>query len=682
MLWNPYRGRQPRVGLQLEALEDRSTPATLVGLTTTDRLITFDSATPNVIQRNVKITGVGAQDVVSIDARPSNGLVYALTNANRLYTVNTFSGVATRVGVDPVGFPLGLGRVGIDFNPVVDRLRVTTSADLNFRYNPVTGTVVDGDAGTAGVQPDTNLAFAAGDPNSGDNPQVVEVAYDRSFQGTTLTTLFGIDAAQNALVRIGSVNGTPASPNGGQLFTVANLSADPGGGLGFDIAADGTAFAAFRGANGVALLKLFTVDLTTGVVTNKGLIGAGGAQLDGLTVLPCEEIVYAVTVSNRLISFRADQPGRILTAVALKGLIAGENVTDIDFRPTTGELFGLTSSNRVVRIDTATGQTTQLGVPIVTNPLFTANSPGGFDFNPTVDRLRLVNVADDNLRFNPSNFTPVDGDGNAANGNSPDTDLAFILADVNAGKDPNIVGCAYDRNDNDGATATTLWGIDSTQNILVRQGAVDGDGADLAGGGSPNGGLLTTMGLLNVDPTDLVGFDISGPGIAGVGAALAVMQLQGETTSRLFSINLNAGLTNQPLGSAALVGIVGGGELIRAMAIAPPQIQFKSAAYSVNEAAGTTTITITRTGGASGTSTVSFSAFGGTATEGSDYTPVFNMIFVFNPGETAIKFTIPIVNDTEIESPETVLLTLAAPTGGNTILGPNSSATLTIVSNE
>jgi hypothetical protein len=41
-----------------------------------------------------------------------------------------------------------------------------------------------------------------------------------------------------------------------------------------------------------------------------------------------------------------------------------------------------------------------------------------------------------------------------------------------------------------------------------------------------------------------------------------------------------------------------------------------------------------------------------------DYNPIFNTIFTFNPGETTIKFTIPIVNDTEAESPETVLYTL------------------------
>ena len=94
----------------------------------------------------MKITGVGQQDVVSIDARPANGLVYALTKTNKLYTVNPVTGLATRVGSVPPEFVVTGGRTGIDFNPTVDRLRVTSTADLNFRFNPVNGTIVDGDA--------------------------------------------------------------------------------------------------------------------------------------------------------------------------------------------------------------------------------------------------------------------------------------------------------------------------------------------------------------------------------------------------------------------------------------------------------------------------------------------------------------------------------------------------------
>jgi hypothetical protein len=664
--------KQLRSRPAVELLEDREVPATLVGLTTTDRLVTFDSSAPTTILSSVQITGVGNQNVVGIDARPANGLVYALTNTNRLYTVNPFTGVATLVSTAPPAVSLnGAPRVGVDFNPNVDRFRVVTNTDINLRLNPTGGAVVDGNAMTAGTQPDVSLLYAIGDPGAGTSPSVIDVAYDRNFQGTALTTLYGIDAVRNTLVTIGGIDGTP-SPNGGQVFTIGSLNQDAGSHLGFDIAADGTAYVAFENANGAGALRLYRINLITGAATNLGKIGLGDMQFDSLTVLPRDEIVFAVTATNRLLSFRADAPDAILSVASLTGLIGAETVTDIDFRPATGELFGFTSLNRVLRIDTATGQTTQLGAAI-DNALLATGSPAGIDFNPTVDRLRLVNAANDNLRYNPLTFAPV---------TPADTDLAFIATDVNVGTDPNVTSVAYDRNDNDGTTATTLFGIDSSLNILVRQGAIDGNAADVAGGASPNGGLLTTLGSLGVDPMTLAGFDIAGAGMGGNGVALAVMQLAGETTSKLFAINISAGTTNQPQGTATLVGVVGGGELITAMAVAPPRIQFSAATYTASETAPTATVTVTRTGGAAFAASVLFSAFGGTATPGSDYTSQTNTLITFLPGETTKQVTIALLNDTTPEPNERVLLSLTTPTGGNAVLGTPASATLVITSDE
>jgi hypothetical protein len=90
---------------------------------------------------------------------------------------------------------------------------------------------------------------------------------------------------------------------------------------------------------------------------------------------------------------------------------------------------------------------------------------------------------------------------------------------------------------------------------------------------------LTTLGSLGVNPTDMVGFDISGAGSGGNGVALAVMQLAGESVSKLFRINTISGLSNHAQGLASLVGTVGGGELISTMEIAPPTIQFSQVTY-------------------------------------------------------------------------------------------------------
>jgi hypothetical protein len=654
-----------RIENSVEPLEPRIPPATLVGLTTTNLLVMFDSADPTKILNSSKIFGLApGEDIVSMDSRPANGLIYGLTNKDTLYTLNPYNGRATLVGVGEL--PLVGKLVGIDFNPSVDRLRVVTEGDLNLRINPNTGGVVDGDAVTAGIQPDTSLAYDGADANTGKNPMVSAVAYDRNFQGATQTTLFGIDSTLNTLVRVGGVNGTP-SPNLGTLFTVGALGVDPGKSVGFEIAGNGTAYASMqvKGKN-----ALYTVDLGTGAATKVGAIGKGNMILDAMTTLPREEIVYGVTASNRLVSFRAANPGQLLSAVGMTNLAVGETIRDIDFRPATGELFGQTSLGRIVSVDTATGKVTQLGVPLVTSPQFSSAFPGDIDFNPTVDRLRLVNTNEDNLRFNPLTYTPVDSDANPANGNTPDTSLAFIATDPNVGANPNIVGMAYDRNDNDGATATTLWGIDSALNILVRQGAVDGNAGDVAGGSSPNGGLLTTIGSLNVDVTDQMGFDISGAGTLGNGAALAVMQVNGEVTSKLYSLNLTAGLTNQAQGSATLIGTVGAGEVVVAMAIAPQKIEFGAASVTVVEKAGAFAfIDVKRSGGSGGISTVRLDTFDGTALDGLDYTAVLGQIVTFNPGETLVRIQIPILADKIKEGQETIGLSLTSAGGGNTVLG-------------
>jgi len=653
----------------VETLEGRELMATLVALTPTDRLLTFDSATPWQIQRNVAVSGLSVgESLVSIDARPANGALYGVSNRNLVYTLNATTGAATRVGSGPAALTQIGGFVGIDFNPSVDRLRLVTGANQNLRFNPDTGAIVDGDGVTPDTQGDTNLAFAVGDPNQMIDPTVVEAAYDRNFQGTGLTTLFGIDPVLNVLVRIGGVDGTP-SPNGGQLFTVGSLGLNIGNRVGFDITSTGTPYAALTAANGGGLTRLATINTSTGAATFAGLIGDGRTQIDSLTEIPRAEIVYGVTASDRLVRFAANDPGRLLSSVPLRGLLVGEDITGIDFRPASGELFGITNLNRVLRIDPATGQTVQPAAPI-DGALFVAGQSVGIDFNPTVDRLRLVNGANNNLRYNPLTYAPL---------TPADTSLAFIATDVNVGVDPNVVAAAYDRNDNNGATATTLFAIDAALNALVRQGAIDGNAADVAGGGSPNGGLLTTLGSLGVDVTDNAGFDISGAGAGGNGAALAALQVQGETVSKLFAINLVSGLTNQPLGGATLIGTIGGGEVLTAMAIAPATVQFSSSIFTVNESLGLATIILSRIGGGGSTGSVLVSTFEGTAQAGPDYTPLNNFVVNFAPGETRKLITIPIVKDSRGEGVESVFLVLGTPAGDPALLGPLATATLKIV---
>ena len=105
-----------------------------------------------------KVTGevlLDGEDVLGIDVRPANGKLYGLTSTGRILVIDPASG-GTQLVSTSTAVPSG-SAFGVDFNPVVDRLRVVSSTGQNLRINV--------DTGAATV--DTALSFASGDANSG-----------------------------------------------------------------------------------------------------------------------------------------------------------------------------------------------------------------------------------------------------------------------------------------------------------------------------------------------------------------------------------------------------------------------------------------------------------------------------------------------------------------------------------
>ncbi|MGI0024496.1 MAG: DUF4394 domain-containing protein, partial [Nitrososphaera sp.] len=414
---------------------------------------------------------------------------------------------------------------GFDFNPVPDRIRVVSDFEQNLRLNPNNGAL----AGT-----DTDLEYAVGDPNEGQDPNIVGAAYTNNFAGATVTTLYGIDSNLDILVTQGGPNGIP-SPNGGQLFTVGSLGVNTSDLVGFDISAVSARAFAVLSVGGLS--QLYTIDLTTGDATLVGNIASGATSIRGLAVVPPPVNLFAVNTGNNILKFNSATPGNILDTTPITGLQPGENVLGIDFRPATGQLFALGSTSRLYTINAATGAATQVGTP----GAFTLDGTAfGFDFNPVPDRIRVVSDFEQNLRLNPN-------DGALA---GTDTDLEYALGDPNEGQDPNIVGAAY-TNNFAGSMTTTLYDIDSNLDILVRQGGVNVP----PGAPSPNGGQLFTIGPLGVDTSDLVGFDII---TADSDLPFAALTAPGAGASQLYTINLSTGAATQ-------VGTIGGMGAIRGL---------------------------------------------------------------------------------------------------------------------
>jgi surface-anchored protein len=109
----------------------------------------------------------------------------------------------------------------------------------------------------------------------------------------------------------------------------------------------------------------------------------------------------------------------------------------------------------------------------------------------------------------------------------------------------------------------------------------------------------------------------------------------------------------------------------------PGCLEFSASNYTVDETAGTATITVNRSFGSDGPVTIDYATSDGTAQAGVDYTATSGTLSFAN-GETSKTITIPIAVDGFVENNETINLTLSNPTGGAE-LGGRTSAVLTMI---
>lgn len=276
------------------------------------------------------------------------------------------------------------------------------------------------------------------------------------------------------------------------------------------------------------------------------LIAAALAGCAGLPEEPvgplAKETIDAVTTSNQLVRFNAGQPQKLLSSRPLTGLLPGDTLLGIDYRVAKGQLFGLGASGQLYRIDTRTAAASPVGTP---NALPKDGvTDWGFDFNPTVDRIRVVNDAGYNLRLHPDTGAIVDGNPNEP-GVQLDGRLAYDAADVNAGKTPGVVAAGYTYNkDND--KITTNYALDGRQGVLVHQGSKEGVQPVV----SPNTGRLYTVGSLGIGAFQRATLDISDLSNTAYSAVTA------GGTSTWYRIDLTTGRATRigTVAGAALVG--------------------------------------------------------------------------------------------------------------------------------
>ena len=129
----------------------------------------------------------------------------------------------------------------------------------------------------------------------------------------------------------------------------------------------------------------------------------------------------AYTLSNNsLVAFDTTNPAAALPPLTVTGLTAGQNLVAIDFRPQNGQLYGLgydatMSAVQLYAISYQSGVATPIGANSGfvgsdgTTPILVTGPGFGMDFNPTVDRIRVVTSTGQNFRINPNTGAFIDG---------------------------------------------------------------------------------------------------------------------------------------------------------------------------------------------------------------------------------------------------------------------------------
>ncbi|MES2437882.1 MAG: DUF4394 domain-containing protein [Verrucomicrobiota bacterium] len=228
--------------------------ASLFGVTTDNKLVSFDTAAPGSFTSSVTITGLFDADgvtpnpggsILNLAYNPTDARLYGIDNNANFYQIN-LGGAATLVssGFSPAGFSAG------------------------FAYDPFNNNFVFADD-AAGNHSITTAGAATTNANftyaGGGTPSIFGLAIDQSFG-----TVFAIDAVNDSL----STSINPLFPTNSELSLVGGLGIDVTAFGGLVVDEDGNVFAALS-TDGLTS-GLYSIDPLTGAATSLGSFGGAG----------------------------------------------------------------------------------------------------------------------------------------------------------------------------------------------------------------------------------------------------------------------------------------------------------------------------------------------------------------------------------------------------------------------
>ena len=669
-------------------------------LLTDNSLVALDLSRPGTASAPVAVSIPGGADIVGIDVRPATGVLYALTADSKLYTIAPATGAATFAST--LSVTLSGAAFGVDFNPVADRLRVTSDTGQNLRVNVETGAAT------------TDAAL------NGATTSVVGSGYTNSFTDASSTTLYDISAATDTLY-------VQNPPNNGTTVAVGTgLGVDVNPGSDLDIAPDGNAAYAVLTTTAPGLYRL---NLTTGraalvapvnalaedlAIASPGSLAAGHAA--GVESQPTATVTvqrysgtagvlavdYATgggtatagvdyTPTSGTLRFADGETSKSFTVALLQDtLTEGPETIGITFSnelggttpvdPTTVTIidderatgYALTSDNKLgtFALDlpgyfktlvpiTGTGSADVVGIDVrpATGALYALTADSKlYTVDPTTGAATLASTLSTALSgstfgvdFNPVpdrlRITSDTGQNLRVN---VDTGAVTTDAALN-GATTSAIGSAY-TNSFAGATTTTLYDVSASSDSLYVQNP-------------PNNGTTTLVGPLGIDILPSGDLDILGNGNTAFGA---------------FFFGGSASLCRVDLASGATT-VIGDFQAtdVEDLAFASPG-RLSAAPVTVAESGGSAVVTVTRTAGSSGTLSVDYATTDGLATAGADYTATSGTL-TFGDGDTSETITVPVADDAFPEGTEAFGIAFSNPQGGT---GPVAATTVTVTDND
>lgn len=464
--------------------------AQLLALTDGNTLVSFDPTSP-ADTMSIPVMGVNGA-LLGIDTRPANGLVYGLTTANEIYTI------------DPTGFASG------DFNGSftltdAEQTRLEEGGlylnlhTQDFNSGELRGQVdveLEDDVVARGLTMSEVQQVGNAVPD-GPATGTFDVVYDDSTNALTITGSFSDLTSDLMPVGETDVEGNPQSAihlhnavAGANGPIVRNFTVDPSGGF-------AGAFTLSEAEEALLLEDAFYINLHTDNFASGELRGQVDIELEndivasGIAIEESQQ-VGAVTppagpATGSFGIIYDDSTNQLSTAGTFSDLTSPlfpVGTTDAEGNPQSAVHLhqgAIGENGPIIRNLTASDNVAEL-ISTLSIP-FEGGTISGFDFNPVADRLRLVGDNDQDFRINvDTGEVIVDGD------------LTFADGDVNAGVNPNVTAAAY-TNSFAGTETTQLYDIDTLLNSLLLQNP-------------PNDGILQTIGDLGFDVDTLGGFDI------------------------------------------------------------------------------------------------------------------------------------------------------------------------------